>query len=118
MQKISQKSKKFFNCAMLGIYILFLASAVFHKHNIDINLRIEFVNHNSSSNTSDPFLDGQANCVLANFLQSQIYDSGIVSRFLFIIPDYKNFTPVNFSLDIFPPLLETIKLRGPPSLYS
>ena len=118
MQKISEKSKKIFNIALLGFYFLFLVSASLHSHNLDLSTASAYNEYNTTSKIVDPFLDGKANCTLGQFLQSQLSQYACSTGLQLFLPVYKNFDPIRYTADIAAPHLTSLQLRAPPQFVS
>ena len=113
-----ENNKKIINSILLGLYFLFLSSAVFHSHNIDLNSFANFQDYNSSSKFADPFLDSNLNCALAHFLQTQFSQSSNDFYSYITLPANKNYSPDYFIFKLSSSFLNSIQLRAPPTMFS
>ena len=76
MTKYKVITHKLVKVLFLGFYLSFLASAIFHSHNIDYKIFETISCQSETSKISDPFLDDLANCKLTQYLTNLYFSSG------------------------------------------
>ena len=118
MLTLLKRNKKIFNSVLLGLYFLFLVSAIFHSHSIDFNTQLDFSDYNTPNKIVDPFLDGKANCALAQFFHSQVLRCDCSNNLKFVLSIKEYHSPHYSSLKIDSLFLKSLRLRAPPQLFS
>ena len=110
-------SNKLVRLLFLGFYLSFLVSAIFHSHNIDYKIFQTISCQTEKSAISDPFLDDQANCKLAQFL-TNLYFSSPTQNLNDNLPQFQKYFHTYISTGITSVENTLINLRAPPTFPS